>query len=63
MSKWVNVKCVSVKEVMVCIKDSEKENDAIEFASEEMSDYEEFTAETVPSEKVEQYKRHADEIF
>jgi len=63
MSKWVNVRAISVKECMVEIKDDETEEDALKIAQDMMIDYDEFSSESVDIESIENYKRHADEIF
>ncbi len=63
MSKWVNIRCIGVKEVMVEIDDNETIDAAIKIASEEMFDYDDFTGNNVKESSVDSYKRNADEVF
>ena len=63
MSKWVMVKCTSIKEIMIEILDEESIEDAEDVASGEMHDYEDFNSYIVRSEHVDSHKRHADEVF
>ena len=63
MTKWVNVKCTAIKEIMVEVRDDESIEDAEKIAVGEMHDYDDFESYLVDSEHIESHKRHADEIF
>ena len=63
MSKWVTVRCVSSKDVMVEIENFGDQDDALKVAQSMMNDYDDFEAEDVEEKDVETYKRHADEVF
>ena len=63
MSKWVTVRCVSSKDVMIEIENFGDQDDALQVAQSMMNDYDDFEAEDVKEKDIETYKRHADEVF
>ena len=64
MSKWVNVKCIAIKEVMVEIEDDKEHKAAVDIAANMLGcEYEKFESTDVPRLSVDKYKCHADAVF
>lgn len=63
MSKWVIVKCISAKEVMVEVENNEGIKDALTIVKDMMPGYEDFKSVSVIPDYVETFKKQADEVF